>query len=43
MDIINTIHKALCDKDIKDILGYKTKIIKYSELSNYSSLNDLIT
>ena len=42
MDVIKTIHKALSDKDIRDILGDKCKIIKYSELSQYNTLSELL-
>ena len=42
MEVIKTIHKALSDKDIRDILGDKCKIIKYSELSQYNSLSELL-
>ena len=41
-EIINLIHKPLSDEDIHKILGYKCKIIKYSELSNYRDLDDLL-
>ena len=42
MDVIKTIHKALSDKDIRDILGDTCKIVKYSELSQYNTLSDLL-
>jgi hypothetical protein len=42
MQVIETVHRALSDKDIRDILGDKCKIIKYSELSQYSSLSELL-
>ena len=42
MDVINTIHKALSDKDIKEILGGKCKVIKYSELAQCNTLSDLV-
>ena len=42
MGITKTIHKALSDKDIRDILGYKSKIIKYAELSNYNTFSELL-
>ena len=42
MDTIKLVHKALSDEDIRTILGANTKIIKYSELSNYISLDDLL-
>ena len=42
MDIIKTVHKALSDKDIRRILGDKCKIIKYSELSQYNTLSELL-
>ena len=42
MDIIKLVHKALSDADIRAILGENTKIIKYSELSGYRDLDDLL-
>ena len=42
MDIIKTVHKALSDKDIRQILGDKCKIIKYSALSQYNTLFELL-
>ena len=42
MQVIETVHRALSDKDIRDILGDKSKILKYSELSQYSSLSELL-
>ena len=42
MDIIKLVHKALSDSDIRAILGENTKIIKYSELSSYRDLDDLL-
>ena len=42
MDIIKLVHKALSDADIRAILGSNTKIIKYSELSGYRDLDDLL-
>ena len=42
MDITKTIHKALSDSDIRGILGYKSQITTYSELSNYNSLSELL-
>ena len=42
LNIIQTVHKALSDSDIKHILGSDCKIIKYSELSKYNSLEELV-
>ena len=42
MDGVKTIRKALSDKDIRDTLGYKSKILKYSELSNYNTLSEIL-
>ena len=42
MDIIKTVHKALSDKDIRQILGDTCKIIKYSELSKYNTLSEFL-
>ena len=42
MDIVKLVHKALSDADIRTILGENTKIIKYSELSKYRDLDDLL-
>lgn len=42
MEIINTVHKSLSDSDIRQILGNKCKIIKYSELSQYNNLSELL-
>ena len=42
MDIIKLVNKALSDEDIRTILGSNTKIIKYSELSKYRDLDDLL-
>ena len=36
-------HKSLSDTDIKNILGKQCKIIKYSELSKYSDLDQLLS
>ena len=42
MSIIKLIHKALSDSDIRRILGHDTKIIKYSELAQFTDLNELL-
>ena len=42
MSIVKLIHKALSDTDIRRILGNDTKVIKYSELSHYDDLNQLL-
>ena len=42
MSIIKLIHKALSDSDIRKILGHDTKIIKYSELSQFEDLSQLL-
>ena len=42
MDIIKLVNKALSDEDIRTILGSNTKIIKYSELSKYRDLDELL-
>ena len=42
MDITKTVQKALSDQDIRNILGHKSKIIKYSELSSYNPLSELL-
>ena len=42
MEIIETVHKSLSDQDIRNILGDKCKIIKYSELSQYNTLSELL-
>ena len=42
MDIIKLVHKALSDEDIRTILGANTKMIKYSELSAYRDLDELL-
>ena len=42
MQVIETVHRALSDKDIRDILGDKCQIIKYSELSQYNTLSELL-
>jgi len=41
-DIQRIIRKPLSDADLKHILGEDLKIIKYSELSSYSSLESLL-
>ena len=43
MDIIRLINKALSDEDIGTILGADAKIIRYSELSHISDLDELLT
>ena len=42
MSVRKLIHKALSDSDIRAILGVDTKIIKYSELANINSLDELL-
>ena len=42
MNIIQAFHKALSGEGIKDILCSDCKIIKYSELSEYSTVQDLL-
>ena len=42
MSLIKLIHKALSDSDIRKILGHETKIIKYSELAQFTDLNELL-
>ena len=42
MSIAKLIHKALSDSDIRKILGHDTKIIKYSELSQFTDLDQLL-
>ena len=42
MAVRELIHKALSDPDIRTILWANTKIIKYSELANISSLDELL-
>ena len=36
------IHRALSDSDLRRILGHNTKIMKYSELSKFNDLNELL-
>ncbi|MFM7988094.1 MAG: hypothetical protein ACKPKO_53150 [Candidatus Fonsibacter sp.] len=43
MDVIQLIHKALNDEDIKKILGTDAKIIRYSELRHIDDLDELLT
>ena len=43
MSIEKLIHKALSDADIRRILGSDTRIIKYSNLAPYNSLDELLT
>ena len=40
--INNILHKALSDADLRTILGKDTKIIKYSELSKYDNIEQLL-
>ena len=42
MSIVKLIHKALSDSDIRKILAHDTKIIKYSELSQFTDLDQLL-
>ncbi len=42
MNTIQTVNKALSDQDIRDILGSDCKIIEYSDLEQYRSLEDLL-
>ena len=35
-------HKSLSDTDIKKVLGQSCKILKYSQLSKYSDLDQLL-
>ena len=42
MSIVNLIHKALSDSDIRKILGQYTKVIKYSELAQFEDLHQLL-
>ena len=42
MNVVKLIHKALSDSDIRRILGRDTKIIRYSELANFESLEQLL-
>ena len=42
MSLLKLIHKALSDSDIRKILGHTTKIIKYSELSQFTDLDELL-
>ena len=42
MSSIKLIHEALSDSDIRKILGHDTKIIKYSELSQFEDLSQLL-
>ena len=43
MDGIRLNHNALSDEDIGTILGGNAKIIRYSELSHISDLDELLT
>ena len=40
--ILKLVNKALSDADLRTILGDDLKIIKYSELDNYSDLDELL-
>jgi len=40
--ILKLVNKALSDSDLRAILGDDLKIIKYSELDNYSDLDELL-
>ena len=42
MSIIKLVHTALSDSDIWKILGHETKITKYSELSQFKYLDQLL-
>ena len=42
MEVLRTITKPLSDEDIRDILGPECKIMKYSDLAEYSVLGDLL-
>ena len=42
MSILKLVHRALSDSDLRRILGRETKIIKYSELSSFDSLDQLL-
>jgi len=42
MTIAKMIHRALSDSDLRRILGRDMKIIKYSELSKFNELNELL-
>ena len=42
MSVRKLIRKALSDSDIRTILGADTKVIKYSELANIGSLDELL-
>jgi len=41
-DIQRIVRKPLSDADLKHILGEDLKILKYSELANYSSLDSIL-
>ena len=43
MSIEKLLHTALSDSDIRRILGSDTRIIKYSNLAPYNSLDELLT
>ena len=42
MSVLKLIHRALSDGDLHAILGSDLKIIKYSQLSEYSNLSELL-
>ena len=42
MSILKLVHRALSDSDLRRILGAGTKVIKYSELSSFQSLGQLL-
>ena len=42
MSVRKLIYKALSDSDIRTILGADTKIVKYSDLANINSLDELL-
>ncbi len=42
MDVIKLINKALSDEDIGTVLGTDANIIRYSELSHISDLDELL-
>ena len=42
-EIINIIHKPLSDDELRRVVGRDTKIMKYSELSKYDTIEQLLT
>ena len=42
MSIVKLFHRALSDTDIRKTLGHETKIIRYSELSQFEDLSQLL-